>query len=124
MEGCPARGGAEQTKQHLLGWETRAPEEQGFSLPGLGQEALPRQPGPWAECPDPPVTFPGGKDEARQVPLPRERPISIWRQMFSVFFLTKSSPPFPSDQTSLSPVPPGERLLRVRLQLLFTAQAR
>lgn len=31
------------------------------------------------QCPDPSVAFPRGQDKAMQGPLPRERPISVWR---------------------------------------------
>lgn len=37
----------------------------------LEQEALPIESGPWAQCPDPVVSFPRGKKKTMQVPLPQ-----------------------------------------------------
>lgn len=69
MEGCPALG--EQTNSISLVRGLGAHRSKDSH--SLGQEALPRQPGPWAGCPDPVVSFPKEKKKTAKV-LPPQVP--------------------------------------------------
>lgn len=67
----------------------------------------------------------GKKMELLPPQVPKDPSNNIWRQMLTIFFLIKSNPHSPTDQTTLSPfLQPGEGLLRVHLQLLFMPRGR
>lgn len=122
-QGVSSTMGANKRASPLVGAGDSGPRRVKI-LPPWGKRPFPCNQAP-GRAPYTTVPFPRGKNGTSTSPGPQRPPNNIWRQMLTIFFLTKSNPHSPTDQMTLSPLlQPGEGLLRVHLQLLFMPRKR